>query len=293
MNQKTLFVAILVTIILVIAVATYVEFVRKREKSILHKKQNVAHLENLIDERISNYIQKNPERVALILEEYYNRKRFDDEVDEIFHGLQNDPNISILPKEKQNLEEVQMVVFFDYLSDSSRAFLPIQKKFALQTKVPLRIFHKGIPSTEESAILTKVAIASYIISPSSYQVLHEAFLTAPIEELKDYDKMMVVVRNSGIDIEKLNALLVDSEAVSSIEAILSNNVDSARIIGVRVTPSFLVKNKLIDGMQSVDSLNDIVGNSLQDEEKEITELKEDKKEDKDIDDIRTQEEKHP
>ncbi|AWD32827.1 DSBA-like thioredoxin domain protein [Candidatus Fokinia solitaria] len=290
MNQKTLFVAILVTIVLVIAVATYVEFIRKREKSAMYKKQSVAQLESLIDERISNYIQKNPEKLAVIVEEYYNKKRFDDEVEEIFQGVQNDPSVSILPTGQQNLDEVQMVIFFDYLSEASRAFLSIQKEFAQQTKVPVRIFYKGIPGTEDSVVLTKIAIASYIISPSGYQALHEAFLTAPIADLRDYDKIMSIVQNAGINIEKLNALLIDSEATSSIETILANNVDSAQHIGVRVTPSFLVKNKLFDGTQSVDNLNNIVGNVLQDEEKEIAELAEDKE---DMEVVKVEEEKHP
>lgn len=151
--------------------------------------------------------------------------------------------------------DVTLVEFFDYRCGyCKRAFPDI---VALKEHDPqLRIVLKEFPILgPESVIAAQASLAAR--QQGKYAELHEALMQ--VQGQLDEARIMSVAEQVGLDLDRLRRDMDSPE----VEAVLQRNFALAEELGIRGTPAFLTRNRIIPGAVGVEALKSMIAEARQ------------------------------
>jgi protein-disulfide isomerase len=204
-----------------------------------------------VEQTIREYLLKNPELLLQVMEEL-EAKQKEAAVSEAREGMQrhraallDSPHDFVLnPKGK-----VPIVEFFDYQCGYCKQVAPTLRQVMADRDV--RFIYKEIPILgEPSAIAAKAAIAAR--RQGKYVELHNA-LMAHRGRLSE-DVVMTLARDAGLDMKQLKADMERPEVDAAIDA----NLQLARALGIRGTPTIIVGDALVPGAIEPAQLRELV-----------------------------------
>ncbi len=131
--------------------------------------------------------------------------------------------------------DVTIVAFLDYNCPFCKKATPELEKL-VKTDGHIRLVYKDWPIlTEASVYGAHLALAAKY--QGKYERVHNALMAVPGRGNGD-DVMLAAVKNSGVDMDRLNADLKAHDA--DISALIKRNVEQAQALGLEGTPVFLI-----------------------------------------------------
>jgi protein-disulfide isomerase len=131
--------------------------------------------------------------------------------------------------------DVTIVAFLDYNCPFCKKATPELEKL-VKTDGHIRLVYKDWPIlTEASVYGAHLALAAKY--QGKYERVHNALMAVPGRGNGD-DAMLAAVKNSGVDMDRLNADLKAHDA--DISALIKRNVEQAQALGLEGTPVFLI-----------------------------------------------------
>lgn len=146
--------------------------------------------------------------------------------------------------------EVTIVEFFDYNCPYCRSVAATIEKLAAEPGV--RIVYREMPILSDgSRDAARIALA-LADKPGLYAEFHHRMMKS--EGAVNGERALEIARALGADIKTLEELRQNPE----IERTIERNLDLARRLGVRGTPTFLVENHIVRGAVSEEEMRKIV-----------------------------------
>jgi len=145
--------------------------------------------------------------------------------------------------------DVSVVEYFDYNCGYCRASLPVIDQL-VAADPNVRIVYREMPVlSEQSGVAARMSIAA--ARAGRFKPFHDALYNAgPITD----QSLALAARAAGLDPAKLKAA---SDAPDVSDAI-SGNLSMVRALGMSGTPSWVIGDRVLSGMQSLDSLKDAI-----------------------------------
>lgn len=150
---------------------------------------------------------------------------------------------------------IEIIEFFDYNCKNCKKEFDVIKKL-LNDRIDVKIVLKAIPVLGEFSIYaTEIGHAILISEPRKYVSYFETLMDN-LEYSKDpiYDVLIL----NNINVEKLKKIL--SLYKPRIDEIIRMDLEFASKLGVKSTPSFVINNKLIQGIVDLNTFNEKVKN---------------------------------
>ena len=200
---------------------------------------------------VREYLLKNPELMLEVMEELENRQK-EKAVSDARQGMARhraalfeSPHDFVLnPKGK-----VPIVEFFDYQCGYCKQVAPAMRQ--VQAERDVRFIYKEMPILgEPSAVAAKAAVASR--RQGKYVELHNA-LMAHRGRLSE-DAVMTLAGEVGLDVKQLKADMARPE----VDAAINANLELARALGIRGTPTIIVGDALVPGAVEFGQLRELV-----------------------------------
>lgn len=131
--------------------------------------------------------------------------------------------------------DVTIVAFLDYNCPFCKKATPELEKL-VKTDGHIRLVYKDWPILSEASVYgAHLALAAKY--QGKYERVHNALMAVPGRRNGD-DAMLAAVKNSGVDMNRLNADLKAHDA--DISALIKRNDEQARALGLEGTPVFLI-----------------------------------------------------
>ena len=204
-----------------------------------------------VEQTIREYLLKNPELMLQVMEELEARQK-EQAVSQARQGMERhraalfeSPHDFVLnPKGK-----VPIVEFFDYQCGYCKQVAGAMRQ--VQGDRDVRFIYKEIPILgEPSTIAAKAAIAAR--RQGKYVELHNA-LMAHRGRLSE-DSVMKLAGEVGLDVKQLKSDMERPEVEQAIDA----NLELARALGIRGTPTIIVGDALVPGAIEFAQLRELV-----------------------------------
>jgi protein-disulfide isomerase len=145
--------------------------------------------------------------------------------------------------------DVTVVEYFDYNCGYCRASLPtVAQLVASDPKV--RVVYREMPVlSDQSGVAAKMSIAA--AKAGRFKPFHDALYNAgPITD----QSLAAAARAAGLDPAQLKA----ASNAPDIANAIADNLAMVRPLGMSGTPSWVIGNRVLVGMQTLDSLKDAV-----------------------------------
>ena len=205
-----------------------------------------------LEDKIKDYIIKNPEVILKSLENYEKKK---EENDKIKNKKNVEFNKSQLLDSSNGLfsgnkdGQKILVEFFDYnCTYCKKAHKDIKKLISNDENI--KVIYKNFPIlSEESLKLSKIAIFLGKKSNLDFKKFHNEII-----EHKGFvsdKKLKMIIRNIGYDPDLLFSELNKDYLVNEVK----KDVELAKILNLRGTPVFIANNELVFGYVGFDELN--------------------------------------
>lgn len=200
---------------------------------------------------IRDYLLKNPELMVEVMEALEKRQK-EAAVEQSKEGLtqykaqifESRHDFVLNPAGK-----VPVVEFFDYQCGYCKQVFPAIQKLSAERDV--RVIYKELPILgEASTVASRAAIAAR--RQGKYLELH-ARLMGHRGRLSE-DAVMGHASDAGLDVKQLKADMARSEVAEAIEA----NLELARELGIRGTPTLVVGHTLVPGAVTDAQLRELV-----------------------------------
>jgi len=210
---------------------------------------------------IKEELKDNPEIVISAIESHVSKqqdahnKKVQQLVVDFKEQLLNDPND---PKYGSPNAKNSIVTFYDYNCGYCKKMSEVIKQ-VVDGKQDVYIVFKELPILgADSLKASKLAIAVYRIAPAKYLDFHFALMDDSNDSSLD-QKVQNICKTLGID----SARLYKEIEVPSIQSVIDKNLEIAKGIGFRSTPTVIVNEQLIPGFIDYDKLMSIInsGNS--------------------------------
>ncbi len=131
--------------------------------------------------------------------------------------------------------DVTIVNFTDYNCPFCKKAEPDLNRIVKQDG-KVRLVYKDWPILSEASVYgAQLALAAKY--QGRYDLVHHALMSIPGKRIPK-PKMLEAVKNSGVDMNRLNADLKAHSA--SISALLQRNLDQATALGLQGTPTYLI-----------------------------------------------------
>ena len=131
--------------------------------------------------------------------------------------------------------DLTIVAFTDYNCPFCKQAEPALDK-VVAADGHIRVVHKDWPILSEASVYgAQLALAAKY--QSRYEAVHDALMAIPGRKISK-DTMLVAVRSSGVDMDRLDADLKTHEA--DIKALLARNLAQADALGLQGTPVYLI-----------------------------------------------------
>ena len=208
---------------------------------------NERTIQNDFDNKIKNFILKNPEVIIKSLKIYEENQAKEEEKEKNKFISENSEEIY---KSNGNLydgkvdSDLIIVEYFDYNCGYCKKFHQ-ELRSALKEEQNLKVVYKNLPVlSENSKFLAKISIAIGLTSNKNFLSFHE-FVMNSKKQIKENDLKMKI-QNLNLDYSKILELSKSKE----IEKIIVKNFIQANSLGIRGTPAIVVKNEVIEGYVS-------------------------------------------
>lgn len=131
--------------------------------------------------------------------------------------------------------DVTIVTFTDYNCPFCKKSEPDLNRIVKEDG-RVRLVYKDWPILSEASVYgAQLALAARY--QGKYGLVHHALMSIPGKKIPK-PKMLEAVKNSGVDMNRLNADLKTHSA--SISALLQRNLDQAMALGLQGTPTYLI-----------------------------------------------------
>jgi len=201
-------------------------------------------------------LKDNPEIVISAIESHVSKqqdahnKKVQQSVVDFKEQLLNDVND---PKYGTPNAKNSIVTFYDYNCGYCKKMSEVIKQI-VDGKQDVYIVFKELPILgADSLKASKLAIAVYKIAPAKYLDFHFALMDDSSDSSID-QKVQNICKTLGIDNAKLYKEIEDP----SVQSVIDKNLEIAKGIGFRSTPTVIVNEQLIPGYVNYDKLMSII-----------------------------------
>ena len=205
---------------------------------------------------IKEELKDNPEIVISAIESHVSKqqdahnKKVQQSVVDFKEQLLNDVND---PKYGTPNAKNSIVTFYDYNCGYCKKMSEVIKQI-VDGKQDVYIVFKELPILgADSLKASKLAIAVYKIAPVKYLDFHFALMDDSSDSSID-QKVQNICKTLGIDNAKLYKEIEDP----SVQSVIDKNLEIAKGIGFRSTPTVIVNEQLIPGYVNYDKLMSII-----------------------------------
>jgi protein-disulfide isomerase len=229
----------------------------KSSKSVTDNSETIT--KSKVKDIIKEELKDNPEIVISAIESHVSKQQdaHDKKVQQLVvdfkEQLLNDKND---PKYGSPNAKNSIVTFYDYNCGYCKKMSEVIKQI-VNDKQDVYIVFKELPILgADSLKASKLAIAVYKTAPTKYLDFHFALMEDSSDNSLD-QKVQNICKTLNIDSTGLYKEIEDI----SIQSILDKNLEIARGIGFRSTPTIIVNEQLIPGFVSYDKLMRIINNN--------------------------------
>lgn len=205
------------------------------------------------ENRVRNYILRNPEVIVEAMQRLQTRQRADEEAEaqgvlkSRADELLRDPDS---PVGGNVSGDVTLVEFFDYNCPYCRRVAPVMAE-AEKADKNLRIVYKEIPILGPNSVFAaKAALAAQ--RQGKYGEFHKALMTA--SGVADETRVLSIASRIGLDIGRLQKDMQDG----AIQAAIDKNLALAQALRINGTPSFVVGETILRGATDLDALQSMI-----------------------------------
>ena len=199
---------------------------------------------NELDEKIKNFILKNPEVIIESLNNFEKQKE-DEKKIKIKESVKTNKDLifdaNTLLYEGNKLSKNIIVEFFDYNCSYCRRVHKDLKK-TLKNSKDVKIIYKNFPILSDNSLkLAKFAIIISEIDSKKFVDFHNSIMN--IKGQVNEDDLNEVIKKLNIDLDLVKSMMNNEE----VEAKLRKDIDLANKLGLRGTPAFVIGDELIFG----------------------------------------------
>ena len=233
-------------------VLTYILFSLFLDNVYADDQINRSEIEKIIHEYIMNnpeVLIKSVEKLRLTVEQ--EEKEKEDYLTQNFNTFANKKNIPWLGKENAT---VVLVEFFDYNCGYCKKSLDAITEI-LNYDYDIKISFRDYPIlAPTSRVAARAALASH--KQNKYFLFHSNLMN--FKENLSEKIIFDIAKNSNLDIKRLKKDMNDPEII----AIIENNENLAKKLGIRGTPTFLINGKLYAGALDLNRLKFLIEEAL-------------------------------
>lgn len=207
-----------------------------------------------VEQIISEYLDKNPEKIANALIAYQQKAEENRAKDAQKYIIEKKAEIEENPNDPiagNANGDVTVVEFFDYSCGYCKRVFPLIEKLLNEDK-NVKIVFKELPILGPNSVMTsKAALALHQIAPDKYFAFHKQAINSRISGA---DSLMKIVSDLGVDSAKVKELMDKPE----INEKLSDIHELASSLGIRGTPAFIIGNTLVPGAVSYEDMVQLI-----------------------------------
>ena len=210
---------------------------------------------NDLNEKIKEYLLKNPETIIESLERYESKKKLEkiNKTTEYING-----NKDKIFKVDANLFEGDLksnkviIEYFDYNCGYCKRAHKELKKLQDQTE-DIKIIYKNLPIlSDNSKYLARFSIAIGLNDNKNFKKFHDFILKSrsPLNE----KKVKSFIEGLGLSYKNIKTISESKE----VKLILEKNFEIANKLQIAGTPAFIIDNKLISGFIDAEEIKSIL-----------------------------------
>ena len=200
-----------------------------------------------LDEKIEEFILKNPEIIIKSLQNFEKNKEQEKEqtikkfLEKNINTLENgDGNLFSGQKKSKNI----IVEFFDYNCGYCKKSHEEIKKILLEEK-DVKIIYLNLPVLSDNSIeLAKISLAIGLEDKIKFNKFHD-FLLDTKRSPKDND-ILSFIKKLGLDYKKIKK----SSESEQVKEIINKNILTANNLQIGGTPAFIINGELVSGFVS-------------------------------------------
>ncbi len=214
---------------------------------------NETNKSNLqIELLIEEYILKNPEIIIKSLENYRNEQevKIEEEKKYLINNYYEKEIYNNLPKAGNEDGSIIITEFIDYNCGYCKKTLEVISKLFNRNKNIKIVFIDFPILSETSYIAAKAALAAF--EQDVYFEFHSKLLNGNKEFSENY--IVKLAKEMNLDITKFKKDMKSNLISKKIE----NNIEFARGLNIRGTPSFIINKKVYPGAYTLDKLEEII-----------------------------------
>lgn len=222
--------------------------------------QEEPELENFqekVEMIIKEYLVNNPEVIIDAIEQLQKRKvqEMESKVNSYMQKekseIENSSNSPVIGNENG---DVTIISFYDYNCSYCKKGNDYINKL-LESDNKIKVVMRPFPILGEHSIyLAKIALAVYRLEPSKFKVIHEGLMN-----LSQHTKAAVkeLLITEGLDINKV----MEEAENQDIKKEIDKNFSLAGNLRIQGAPAYIINGKLMPGLLSLSSLQQIVSES--------------------------------
>ena len=212
-------------------------------------------LKSQIEKIIEKYLIENPEVIIESLENYRieQEAKFEEDKRVFINDFYENKKYESLPFIGNTTGPIIIVEFIDYNCGYCKKTLQIIRKL-LNKNSAIKIVFIDFPILSESSYIAgKAALAAF--QQDAYFKYHSELLKSNNEFTESY--LIELAKKLNLDIKKFKKDINSEE----IKKKLDYNIEFARNLNIRGTPSFIINKKIYPGAYELDNLEEIIKNN--------------------------------
>ncbi len=217
--------------------------------------RQATHDDSNLENIISNYINNHPEQIIESVKNYH-QKEIEQNMTEYYKESVkvNAESLRDLSHPNVGENDINLIVeFFNYECGYCKKSFQVTSKLVEEfSDNNLRYIFRPLsnPNSPGSIIASKSVMSVFILEPSKFFEFHEYLM-----HLDSYDENTInsKVADMGIEIEDF----ISIRDGHKVEAMLNETMNLMINLGLSGTPSFVVNDKVIVGLQSYDKFTDM------------------------------------
>lgn len=207
-----------------------------------------------IEQIVKNYILNHPEDLIKSIENLQEKHsknlsaKIDEYINDNFDRLVNQD----APPYFGNPDgDIKVIVFYDYRCGYCRKSHLVEQALLAQDK-NVQIVLRPIPVLgEKSLYLTKIGLAVYKVAPELFAAFHDELMKIPNDEPETIKGLF--------DLYKIDSALIENEINSyDMQQLIGTNLEMARGLNVTGTPFYVVNNRIIKGLPTLERLTQVI-----------------------------------
>lgn len=207
-----------------------------------------------VEQIVKNYILNNPEDLIKSVESLQEKhsKNLSAKIDEyINNNFDQLVNRDAPPYFGNPDGDIKIIVFYDYRCGYCRKSHLVEQAL-LEQDQNVQIILRPIPVLgEKSLYLTKIGLAFYKIAPELFAAFHNDLMQIPNDEPDTIKGLF--------DRYKIDPALIENEINSyDMQQLIGTNLEMARGLNITGTPFYVVNNRIIRGLPTLERLTQVI-----------------------------------